>query len=271
MKQIALFIMLVAFAQVSFGQDEAKMLEALQVKPSIEVKQTSTKFQKENRPAFTAYINANPDEVGKAWEQYVHDKCQCDFKKKKGVYSAVAIKLPEITVETISLFSTIEEDEKGARLDVFVDLGVAFMNTKNNPEESAKMEAMISHFVRGFYVGWYDEVLKDQRKLAEKTTKEYEKVLKEGEKLTKEISKNSETIQKSEADITKAEKEIVDLQAKMDELRGTIEQSKSQIISLEKQVEDNTKLAASEKAKVEAQSQVVERLKANADAIRTGK
>ena len=270
MKRIALFTMFLSLGLCSFAQDEAKMLEALQNKPSVEVKETTTKFRKDNRPAFTAYINAEPSKVEKAWADYVSTRCQCDFKKKKGVYEAVAIRLPEVTVETISLFSVVEEDEKGARLDVLVDLGVSYLSSKSNSTEAAKMSNMVEEFVRGFYVGWYDTVLKDQRKILDKSTKVYDGVVKEGVKLEKNISKNTESIQKSEEAIIKAEKDIVDLQAKMEQLRGAIDQANSEITSLQKQVEANSKTAAAEKVKVEAQNQVVESLKKNADAIRAG-
>ncbi|MFT5183190.1 MAG: hypothetical protein ACI84C_000314 [Flavobacteriales bacterium] len=271
MKRITLFTMFLSLGLSLFAQDEAKMLGALQDKPSIEVNETTTKFRKENRPAFTVYINAEPGKVEKAWAGYVKAKCQCDFKKKNGVYEALAIHLSEVTIETISLFSVVEEDEKGARLDVLVDLGVTYLSSKNNSDEASKMSNMVEQFVRGFYVGWYDTVLKNQRKVLDKSTKVYDGVVKDGEKLVKNISKNTEGIQKSEEAIIKAEKDIVDLQAKMDELRGAIEQSKSEIVNLEKQVQANTEMVAAEKVKVEAQRQVIESLKQNADAIKTGK
>ena len=264
---LALGLTLIFSAQ---AQQDDRMLEQLQEAPSVSVSQTNIKFQKENRPAFTAYVNADAAKVEKAWSDYIGEQCQCDFKKKKGVYQGIAVHLPSVTVETISLYSQIEEDEKGARLDVLVDLGVVWLNEKNNPTESAKLKSMIEGFVRNFYVGWYEDVLKDQRKVLDKQTKSYEKVVKEGEKLVKDIEKNTENITKSEEAIAKAEKDIADLQAKMEELKGSIEQYKTQISSLEKQVETNKGTIAEEKAKLDAQNGVVEKLKKSADSLKGG-
>lgn len=270
MKRLVAFTFALCIGLFTQAQIEEQMLGQLQDAPSVEVSTTTIKFQKENRPAYTAYINAEPAKVEKAWAAHMAEKCQCDFKKKKGTYEGIAIRLPEVTVETISVFSMIEEDEKGARLDVLVDMGVSWMNDKMNPAESAKMKAMVEGFVRNFYVGWYETVLKDQRKSLDKQTKAYDKVVKEGEKLAKGISKNTENITKAEEAIIKAEKDIVDLQAKMEELKGSIEQYKGEIASLEKQAAANTEAQAAEKVKVDAQNEVVEKLKKSADSLKGG-
>ena len=130
-----------------------KMIAAMMDSPNMEIEATTVKIKKNTRPALTAYVNGDAGKVEKDWMKRLEDECQCSFKKSKGFYEAVGVRLPSISVETVSLFTRVEEDEEGARMDVIVDFGGKFLSDSDSPEEAAKMRSFMGQHMREFYCG----------------------------------------------------------------------------------------------------------------------
>jgi hypothetical protein len=250
------------------AQDMTKMMAALETSPSLEIKATSIKMGKEARPALTAYINASPDKVEKEWLKLVEDECQCDLKKSKGIYEGFGVRMATISGETLTVYTRVEEDEAGARLDVVVDFGGKFLTDKDTPTEAGKMRTFLRGFMKTFYVGWYEDVIEDERKEADKVAKDHEKIVKEGEKISKEIDSAHSDITKASEAITSAEKDIADLEVKIKELNTQIEKSKADISTFQKQAEKNAEAEAVKRAEVDAKNAQVEALKQSANSIK---
>ncbi len=224
---------------------------------------TRTKYNKESRPSFQANFYSEEKAVEKAWQDFISKKCDCDFKKEKGFYQAVGIRLPEITAETITLISVTEKTNDGASLDVMIDYGGRFMGEGGDKGEVQALKSMMTAFMKEFYVGWYEEVISDEEKEHGKLNKDYEKSVKAGEKLAKNIEGKHSDINKAEENILKAEQEILNLQHKMEELKVQIENDKKEIENLEQEVISNTKVIEEKKAIADEKAKDVEKLKAS--------
>jgi methyl-accepting chemotaxis protein len=255
---------------LTIAQDDA-VITALETAPQMSVEQSNIKFQKKPTTAFTAYVKSSSDDVEKAWKSFISDKYGVDLKKSKGALMGEAVQMPGVSEFTVNFFTMIETDEKGARMDVLMSIGDKFVASNTFPTETGNIQKMIRTFLHDFYVTQYDEVIEDQRKEQEKLTKSMDKLVKEGEKLVKNTEGKEADILKAEENITKTEKLIADSQVKIEQLKADIENYRKEIEQLKKETENNTKAAEEVSAKVAKQAERIDRLKRNADSIKSSK
>lgn len=255
---------------VLVAQDDA-VIAALETAPQLSVEQNSVKFQKQQSTAFSSYVKSTADDLEKAWKSFIADKYGVDLKKSKGVLMGEAVQMPGISEFTVNFFTMIETDEKGARVDVLMSIGDKFVASNTFPTETGNIQKMMRTFLHDFYVDQYDEVIEDQRKEQEKLSKSMDKLVKEGEKLVKNTEGKEADILKAEENITKTEKLIADSQIKIEQLKADIENYKKEIEQLKKETETNTKEAEEMSAKVAKQTERIDRLKRNADSIKSSK
>jgi len=255
---------------LSIAQDDA-VITALETAPQLSVEQNDIKFQKKPTTAFTAYVKSSPDDLEKAWKSFIDDKYGVDLKKSKGALMGEAVQMPGVSEFTVNLFTMIETDEKGARMDVLMSIGDKYVASNTFPTEAGNIQKMMRVFLHDFYVSQYDEVIDDQRKEQEKLTKSMDKLIKEGEKLVKTTEGKEADIVKAEENITKTEKLIADSQVKIEQLKADIENYRKEIEQLKKAKETNTKETEEMSAKVAKQAERIDLLKRNADSIKSSK
>lgn len=247
-----------------FSQEDA-LVKALENVPQINVQQGSYKVKKESRPSYVLVLHGDKGEVEKQWRKYVENQYDCDFKKNKGVYEALGIRMPDITNETVSLYTAIEASSHGAKLSVMIDLGGKFVQ---GGTEGDKLKRALSSFGANFYDVYYGEVIDKQAKELDKADKATEKLEKEGEKLNKSLAGETESIKKANSNITKSEEEIESLTSKIEELRRSISASESKIKELEGNIEKNAAKTETSREAANVQRARVAKLKENHEAIK---
>lgn len=264
----ALFTVLcISIAFVSFSQDEDKMVEAMMTAPGMKIESTSVKIQKESRPALAVHVNGDAGDIEKGWKKYLARQCDCDLKKEKSFLQSLGVSVPAVSLETVSIFTRVEDDNTGAQIVVAIDFGGKFMSDGDTPNEASNMRGIMTRYLKEFYGGQYEDVIRDQQKAHDKLAKEHGKLIKEGEKLQKLIGNENNDISKAESGTIKAEKDIADLQAKLIELAAEIEQSKSEIDRLQKEVKKNEAVGVAKKEEVDAQKAIVNDLQKQANSI----
>lgn len=256
MRAIILFLSFL-IPLVSISQNE-KLVEALEDVPKVSIKKDSYKMTKESRPAYTSTIRAEKGDVEKQWRKFIEDHYDCDFKKNKGVYEALGIHMPDVTNETVSLYTAIENASPGVDLVVMVDLGGKFIDGGN---EADKLKRMISGFTKEFYDLYYADVIDDQNKILDKAEKSVSKIEKEGLKMAKSLGKEEDSIVKANNNITKSEKQIEDLTKKIEELHQSISDSEKKIKELESDIDKNAGDVEKSKKEADEQRARVEKLK----------
>ena len=262
-----LTVLFVSIAFVSFSQDEDKTIAAMMEAPEIKIKSTSVKIQKESRPALTALVNGEAVDIEKGWKKYLSNQCDCALKKEKGFLQSLGVSIPAVSLETVSIFTRVEDDNTGAQIDVAIDFGGRFMSDGNTPAEATKMRGLMTSYLKDFYGEQYADMIRDQQKTHDKLAKEHGKLIKAGEKLQKLIGNENNDISRAESGTIKAEKDIADLQAKLIELAAEIEQSKAEIERLEKEVKKNEAEGIAKKEEVDAQKAIVDDLQKQANSI----
>lgn len=260
MKQL-LLTLTVLFATTALFAQEKEIQQALLNGPSLRVEQTTAKLNKQPQAAFTMYLNAEAGQVEKQWATFVNTRYNCEFKKARKHYEALNIRMLDVAEGTVSLYSKVADDERGARLDVFVLSGTRYLESGEFPGESTKMTQVMESFARALYVKVYDEVLEDERK-------EHGKMVKELEKLDKELAGQDSNITKATEGVTDAEQDIKQLQLKIEQLNLEIENAKAEIKRLESERAANEKARTAQDTLVREKASRIDRLKANADGMR---
>lgn len=267
MKQL-LLTLTVLFATTALFAQEKEIQQALLNGPSLRVEQTTAKLNQQPQAAFTMYLNAEAGQVEKQWATFVNTRYNCEFKKARKHYEALNIRMLDVAEGTVSLYSKVADDERGARLDVFVLSGTRYLESGEFPGESTKMTQVMESFARALYVEVYDEVLEDERKEHGKMVKELEKLDKQGEKLDKELAGQDSDITKATEGVTDAEQDIKQLQLKIEQLNLEIENAKAEIKRLESERAANEKARTAQDTLVREKASRIDRLKANADGMR---
>ena len=267
MKQL-LITFTVLFATLALSAQEEQIQQALLNGPRLRVEQTTAKLNKQSQAAFTLHLDAQAGQVEKQWAAFVHDRYKCQFKKVRKHYEALNIRMLDVAEGTVSLYSKVADDERGARLDVFVLSGARYLESGEFPGESAKMTQVMESFARALYVEVYDELLEDERKEQGKMVKELEKLDKQGEKLDKELAGQASDVTKATEGVTDAEQDIKQLQLKIEQLNLEIENAKAEIKRLESERAANEKARAAQNTLVREKASRIDRLKANADGMR---
>ena len=256
------------FAAVRLFAQEEQILEALLNGPTLRVEQTSAKLDKQSKAAFTMYLNVEPGQVEKQWVGFVNSRYNCEVKKARKYHESLNIQMPDVMEGTVSLYSMVADDQRGARLDVFVLSGTRYLESGEFPGESAKMTQVMEVFARALYVEVYDELLDDERKEHGKMVKELEKLDKQGEKLDKELTGQDADMTKATEGIADAEDEIVQLQRKIEQFNQEIAQAQAEISRLEGERALNGEAREAQFARVREKANRIEKLQANADGMR---
>lgn len=249
-----------------FAQDER--MEALVKGPDLTIDQTMVKMKKQARPAFTLYLFADEKDVDKQWKSFVSIRYSAELRKSKKHDEALNIRMADVAEGTVSLYSRVDKDEKGARLDVFLQIGSSFIDNASHPEEAAKLRNVIDAFARELYVGVYAEALDDERKEHGKVAKDFEKLEKDLQKLDKSIGGSEKDVAEAEKEISEAEQKIKELRLKVQEERLKIEAAKKELAEYQKDRTKVSEVHRAKKAEFDEGNNRIERLKANGDGLK---
>ncbi len=163
-----------------------------------------------------------------------------ELKDWKGKYSdkdyifADDCKLKEMGKNTFDVFAkVVEKPEGGAIVSVAVDLGGAFLNSKDHNDKSKVMQTKLKKFGVSTAKNVVDEEVKEQ-----------EKVLKE------------------------REKELADLEDEQKKMEKEIEDYKKKIEESEKSIEESKKAQGDKKAEIKAQEAVVKKTVEKKEAVK---
>ena len=76
---------------------------------------------------------------------------RCSTYSSKGFLQSLGVSVPTVSIETLSLFTRVEDDNTGAQIDVAIDFGGSFMSDGNTPTEATKMRGLMTSYLKDFY------------------------------------------------------------------------------------------------------------------------
>jgi predicted nuclease with TOPRIM domain len=207
----------------------ALLLPAIAFGQTISVEEEMVAIDGMSRNSLTVMIpEASSDDVKKAWKKKLKD-----LKGKvsdKTIIFGDDCEDKSMGDNTFDVYSVVEEaTDEGVRLVVAFDLGGAYLNTKEHPDQYPAAQKIVS----GFAVEQAKEAVKAEIDEVENVLKDVEKDLsgleKDKKKLEKDIKDYEKKIEEAKAEI---EKNVAAQANKTTEIEGL----KSSIIDLEKKM-----------------------------------
>lgn len=173
-------------------------------KPEVESKELEMVLG--NRPAYTMKISSTELKTGEnLWEDFVKDKCGSKLKSQKGSEQMIAegCKLKSISSESFNLYSSIKTSGKDLILNVWFDLGQAFLNPEFDRSSSESAKSLLVDF--NYVIQKYHAA--EKVKLEQEALKDAERVLEKladrAEDLQKDIRNYEDKISKAKQDLEK--------------------------------------------------------------------
>ncbi len=190
MKYLLLFVLALNLT-IAEGQD------------TLQVTEVQKTFSKGQHTGFSVYIpQAKLKEVASDWRKYQREKNKSDYKEVKGEYILSKTNIPEISTDSIIVYSILSATTTQINLVAFVsgDDSVFYSSTIN-PSISGK----INSYIRNFAVHQYRNAVTNELALEQKTLKDIEEDI---ESLEKDNEKMEKKIKNNERDINNLESEI---------------------------------------------------------------
>jgi hypothetical protein len=122
---------------------------------------------------------------------------------------------PEITSDTISIYSLLIQKDTIVEIDIFVEIDSVFFSPKEDKTDLAtdKIDNNIKNFLRSFAVAQYRLVVSDELDAQEKVLKTMENDLEKLEKTQENLEKDNSSL---ENDIEEKEREVKEIDANIE-------------------------------------------------------
>ncbi len=199
----------------------------------IMVKESEEKIGDKKNPCLVVTIYENlKEDIEKAWEKKMKAFGAKVSSKKEIVASMVTIK--ELGEKPMDIYAQInEKNNNEIELIVAVDLGGAFMNSRNHEQQFRYFEKLLKEFARQLTIEGIENKIKAQEKVVEKNKSELEKLQKAKEKLENDIKSYQQKIAEAENDISKNINEQAEQQQKIKMESNILEELKSKLSKVE--------------------------------------
>ncbi len=155
-------------------------------------------------------------EAIKAWEKLMKGYGAKTVKvKKKDDYLTENAKIPSISENEVDVYTLFNETPEGVFMNVFIDLGGAYLNSDMHPEITKTAKDLIQTFATKVAREAVESKLKEEEKILDKLNKEQKNLEKDKEDYEKDIKDAEETIKKRTSAI---KQNVKDQEAKTTEI-----------------------------------------------------
>lgn len=198
----------------------------------LAITETRTPMSRGTQPALVVTIpGAQIKDVNAAWKNELKGY-KAKVKEEKNEIFADNALVKAIGDNTIDLYTRLTETKEGVLMQLFVDLGGAFMASNTHPEQYKAAENIVYQFaVAQTKVAIGQQVVIAQKTL-EKLQKDQKKLEGDGKALEREIEKDREQIKGLEAQIQDAQKLIEENKKAQGTSQAQVDQQKAMIEGL---------------------------------------
>jgi hypothetical protein len=181
----------------------------------IEVKNTTARMSKGSHPCYVVMIpQAELKTVQQSWIKKLQEGNKAKVKVVEQELQFIGGLKPEITPDSISIYSILIQSDSAITLNVFFELDSAFFGPNEDKAllASDKTDNNIKSYMRDFAVGQYRIAVDNELDAVQKTLKtmenDLEKMEKDEENLKKDISSLENEIDETEKEVDVTEKSL---------------------------------------------------------------
>jgi hypothetical protein len=191
------------------------------------------------RKGMSTVIVLDQEEVEKAWIKKLKEFGKVDVQKN--VYIVESALISGISTTPVRIISTIIQSDKGSRVFWSIEMGKAYVSTKDDPEKFSIAEKILHDFGVMVYRENINDQIKDAEKVLSQTVKAQEKKVKQGVDLVNKVDRNKQ--------------QKINLEQKLKE-------NAEELIQLQKDIEQNKLDQGASSVEVEKVKKAVEAVKA---------
>ncbi len=187
----------------------------------IKVQSMSKSMSQGSNSGLSAFIpEADEKDVEKLWKKYIKDYGGKTGSQKGEIFTDDA-NISQISANSVDVYAKAEKSSGGAVIDVFFDLGGAYLSSSDNGYGYA--EKMVYKFAVDAAKDAVNQQLAMEQKTLKKLESDQKKLEKEKELLEKNIVKWQDSIKKAENDIKTNEKDQGENKNKIAEQQKVVE------------------------------------------------
>lgn len=174
---------------------------------------------------------ADYKESKKIWEDQMKDLgLRLKTNRKADELYAMDAELSSISNgNRINFYSRLDETADMPELIVWVDLGMNFLTSEEDPESTESLRMIMRDFQKRTRVAKQNQILDEEKEVLDNIQKDFDKLIKDKEDYEKEIQKAKEEIAENEKNIEvnlgdqeKVKAKIENQQAKLEEIKEKI-------------------------------------------------
>lgn len=210
---------------------------------AINITNTATTIDGAEAKGLSVYVETSSKTLSKEWKKYLKDRYDLKLKKSGDVLKGADAHLTDIWAKNATtVYVKVVPQGSGANLEVYVDLGGAFLTGSEHVEAEAKLKEHLTSFAKSHYTERLSKILKKQSKAQKKENKALAKLNKKRGKQEKAIIKANKKVQKANKTVDKANKRIKKAEAEIEKMKGEIAENED----LARTTEEEKKVTESE-------------------------
>ncbi len=198
------------------------------------VRETTRVMSFGSRPCFRMeFADTDTRSIEKIWRDFAKKNFNAKLKKNRGEWTATKLRAPFMGDQPFAIYSTIEQEGNRSSLNVWIDAGPYFLNSRDNRNRTDEMMRTLQQCyfdIRREAVG---SDLKDEENKLKELENTQKKLVRENESLRKDIESWKAKIQKAEQDLVnnvqQQESNLVDQEAQ----RRAVEEVKKRLQNVE--------------------------------------
>lgn len=202
---------------------------------NAQIKEQTIKMSEGNNNALSLEIpNVSDKLVNEVWKDYLKDfyDSKPKWNRKTDEWFADDADIAALGLgNTVDIYATVEERKENVVLNMWVNLGGAYLNSKDHRERYTEAEKMLMRFGLEVARVKTEDELEDEQDQLKELQKELSRLKSYNERYHKEIERAKEAIKKAEQDIVDNEKE-------QEQMLKTIEEQEAAIKAVEKRLND---------------------------------
>ncbi len=193
-------------------------------------------YKKKYASSLYSMVDASPEDLTNFWKDKFKNEYAIRLKTKRGILVAENINLLEISTRMVTMYSTIEQVENQAKINVVLEVNKGiFVDSAFYPEDYTKLKSFLHKAIRQYYVDYYNIVLSNLQEQHDALLKEKQSLLNEQNRISQSLIRNNQDASNARKDklanatiVMKSESKI-----RLNEERSRINNEKIKILQNE--------------------------------------
>lgn len=167
-----------------------------------QVQETNRMMSFGSRPCFRMeFADTDAKTIETVWRDFAKKNFSAKLRKRKGEWTATKLKSSFMGDNPFAIYSTVDKEGNKVSLNVWIDAGAYFLNSRDNPSRTAEMQRALQQCYFDIRRAAIEDDLKDEEDKLKDLEKLQRKLVRENENLLKDIDSWKSKIQKAEQDL----------------------------------------------------------------------